>query len=174
MTPYKRKKRNERKERLRVQKHTDLPRRPFKPSRPGASRRDRIDQILANLERDMMRAEEQMKREARWADALNQMRDFYQHVEAGRPVLCQEPDGRLTPLAELKARYPGYIDIALPPHDPSDPGPQVETEEITETNPPILQFAIDSAPGWRVALVPPSRIQFTKRPESSGEEIDAG
>lgn len=122
----------------------------------------------------MMLSEEQMQREARLADTLKQMRDlFYRPAGEGRPVLCQAPDGRLTPLSELKARYPGYIDIALPPHDPADSGPQVETEEIADTKPPIVQFAVDGAPGWRVALVPPSRIQLIKPPESSGEEIDA-
>ncbi|MFO0576115.1 MAG: hypothetical protein U1A78_19100 [Polyangia bacterium] len=172
MTSQKQKKRNERKERLRIQKHTAPPRRPYKPHRPGASYRDSIDHILANLERDVLLAEERMKREERFFDAIREMQAVCRRPN-GEPMLLQEPDGRLTPLPELKARFPGYHDIILPPRNPDEVEPETETKPITEDCPPIVEFPVDGHPGWRIAMVPPSRINFVEPAEPIEEDEDA-
>ena len=85
----------------------------------------------------------------------------------------QEPDGRLTPLPELKARFPGYHDIILPPKDPSQVVSETEAEPLTEEHPPIVEFPVDGHPGWRIAMVHSSRINFVEMPEPTEEDDDA-
>lgn len=176
MTPQKQRKQRDRKERLRVHKHTAPPRRPFQTDPRRLSRREALRRFNCGVEDALLHAEALWKKEQRLFDTIKQMQEvFCRKPEDPRPpVLCLEPDGRLTPMAELKARYPGYIDIALPPIDPADTrGIRPEDlEEVTAENPPIVEFPIDGAPGWRLALVPPSRFRCSASPVQPDAEED--
>lgn len=169
MTPHKQRKQRDRKERLRVHKHTAPPRRPFQKDPRRLSRGEAARRFTSDLEDAIARAEEQWKKEQRFFDAIKEMREVCR-PSSGEPMLLQEPDGRLTPFLELKARFPGYHNIILPPKDPAEVEAQTETEPVTDTHPPIVEFPIDGHPGWRIAMVPASRLNLVPPSESHDED----
>lgn len=174
MTSGKQRKRRRRQERLRVEKSTKGPRRPYTPPRPSRPARERFRQLLLELGSGLAQADAEGQRLLKTDySALRRLMESSASSESR--LICQASDGSLVSELELSARHPGYERIILPPREgtgdseepseaPGEPGALLD---------PIIEYPIEGARGWRLALVPPSRIHLIPLPERTEEDDDA-
>lgn len=174
MTSGKQRKRRRRQERLSVEKSTKAPRRPYAPPRPYGPARERFRQLLLHIGSGLAQADAEGQRllKTDYSALLGLMESS---ASSESRLMCQASDGSLVSEMELRARHPGYERIILPPMEGTgDSGePSEELSEPGAPLEPIIEYPIEGARGWRLALVPSSRVHLIPLPERPEEDDDA-